>query len=155
MMKTVAKWTIQEYHRLIDSGLLDRRRVELIAGEILEMTPESPFHAFVTDSAAEYLQTLLQGLAIVREAHPIALTDSEPEPDIAIVRTPRQQYSDRHPGLADIFWIIEVSRSTLEYDLTVKKSLYARTGIAEYWVIDIDAKRVHCFRSLSPIFPYR
>jgi Uma2 family endonuclease len=145
-MKTVAKWTIKAYHRLLDSGLLDRRRVELIGGEILEMTPEIPFHAFVTDSAAEYLQTLLQGWALVREAHPIALADSEPEPDMAIVRSPRQQYSDRHPSPTDIFWIIEVSRSTLEYELTVKKSLYARASIAEYWVIDIDVKRVHVFR---------
>jgi hypothetical protein len=119
-MKTLAKWTIEEYHRPVDSGLPDRRRVELIAGGILEMTPESPFHAFVTDSAAEYLQTLLRGTAIGRASRTSALSDSEP--DKALVRSPRQQYSDRHPGAAGIFRIIQIPRSTLEYDLTVKKA---------------------------------
>lgn len=73
-MKTVAKWTVEEYHRLIDAGLLDRRRVELIAGEILEMTPESPFHAFVTEGSAKYLQNLFTthshpNLALARSNH--------------------------------------------------------------------------------------
>ncbi|MEG3437901.1 Uma2 family endonuclease [Pannus brasiliensis CCIBt3594] len=145
-MKTVAKWTVEEYHRLIEAGMLDRRRVELIAGEILEMAPESPFHAFVTEGSAKYIQNLLRGLALIREAHPIALDDSEPEPDLAIVRLPRQQYSTRHPGPEEIFWVIEVSRSTLEYDLTDKKRIYARAGIPEYWGIDIESKRVYLFR---------
>lgn len=80
-MKTLAKWSVEDYHRLIDTGIISQRQVELIAGEIIEMSPEGPLHAFVTEGFAKYLQSLLQDLALVREAHPITLDDSEPQPD--------------------------------------------------------------------------
>ncbi|MEB5613837.1 Uma2 family endonuclease, partial [Serratia marcescens] len=80
---TIAKWTIEDYHRLIEAGILASRQVELIEGDIIEMTPESPFHAYITEDAAKYLQNLLRDFALVREAHPITLSDSEPEPDLA------------------------------------------------------------------------
>lgn len=145
-MKTLAKWTVQDYHRLIDSGFLDQRRVELIAGEIIEMPLEGPLHAFVTEGFAKYLQTLLQELALVREAHPITLTDSEPEPDLAICKLPRQQYKTRHPQASEIFWLIEISQSTLDYDLSEKKQVYAKAGIQEYWVVDVNKLQVYVFR---------
>ncbi|MGH2412945.1 MAG: Uma2 family endonuclease, partial [Microcystaceae cyanobacterium] len=85
-MQTLAKWTVEDYHRMIEAGVLADRRVELIAGEIVEMAPEGPLHKYVTDTSAEYLRSLLQGKAKIYEAHPITLPDSEPEPDIAVVR---------------------------------------------------------------------
>jgi Uma2 family endonuclease len=145
-MKTLAKWTVEDYHRLIETGFLNQRRVELIAGEIIEMPPEGPLHAFVTEGFAKYLQALLQELALVREAHPITLADSEPQPDLAICKLPRQQYKTRHPGPSEIFWLIEISQSTLDYDLSEKKQAYARAGIQEYWVVDVNRSQVYVFR---------
>jgi len=81
------------------------------------MSPESPLHRFINDSIAEYLRGLLQGKAKVFESHPITLDNSEPEPDIAIVCLLNNNYFHRHPEPEDIYWLIEISQTTLEYDL--------------------------------------
>ncbi|NEP76803.1 MAG: hypothetical protein F6K39_00545 [Okeania sp. SIO3B3] len=83
-MKTLLKWTVQEYHHLINTGIFVNRHVELLHGEIVEMSPESPIHTQITETSVEYLRSLLKELAYVREAHPITLSNSEPQPDIAI-----------------------------------------------------------------------
>ena len=145
-MKTLAKWTVEDYHRLVEGGLLADRRVELLQGEIVQMAPEGPLHSSMTRGLSGYLQRQLGERAIVSEAHPITLSDSEPEPDLAIVRPPESQYRDRHPYPEDIFWLVEVSRSTLEYDLNDKKKTYARARIAEYWVVDVLGKQIRIFR---------
>lgn len=145
-MKTLAKWSVEDYHRLIDAGILASRRVELLAGEIIEMSPESPFHYSLTAEGSDYLKDLLKEKAYVRQNGPITLSDSEPCPDISIVQLPKQKYRDRHPNANDIFWLIEVSQSTLDYDLNEKKLVYAKAGIQEYWVIDVKATQIHIFR---------
>jgi Uma2 family endonuclease len=144
---TPAKWSVIDYHRMIEAGILGDRRVELIDGEIWEMSPEGPLHRFVNDSAAQYLRELLKGLAKVFEAHPITLSNSEPEPDVAIVRLPETAYLTRHPAPEDIYWVIEISDRTKAIDLGRKKKAYALAGINEYWVIDVQAKKMKIFRS--------
>lgn len=148
-MKTSLKWTIEEYHRLIDLNFFRDRRVELLEGEIIEMPPEGLFHAFLTEGTVEYLRALLSSLALVREAHPISLADSEPEPDIAVVKLPRDRYRSRHPHPEDILWLVEISRTTLDFDLNEKKQAYARSNILEYWVVNVKAKQLHVFREPS------
>ncbi|VEP12393.1 conserved hypothetical protein [Hyella patelloides LEGE 07179] len=145
-MTTLAKWTLQDYHRMIEVGILCDRHVELIEGKIIEMAPEKPLHRFTNHSIAKYLRQLLAGKAEVFEAHPITLSNSEPEPDVAIVSLPEIKYLTRHPNAQDIYWLIEISDSTLNYDLTTKKQLYAKEGIAEYWVINLQKKAIHVFR---------
>ncbi|MEQ8972732.1 MAG: Uma2 family endonuclease [Coleofasciculus sp. C1-SOL-03] len=145
-MKTLVKWTVTDYHSLIETGILGNRQVELLQGELVEMPPEGPIHSYITEGSVHYLRSLLQGLAVVREAHPITLSDSEPQPDIAIVQPPRQRYRQRHPYPQDIFWLIEISQSTLEYDLNDKKKTYALAGIPEYWVVNVRAHHIHIFR---------
>jgi len=87
-MKTLAKWSVSDYHGMIEAGILRDRHVELLAGEICEMSPETPIHYNTTKRGAKYLEELLAGKADVRFNGPITLSDSEPEPDIAIVRSP-------------------------------------------------------------------
>ncbi len=145
-MKTYVKWTVEEYHRLIDLDFLADRRVELLEGDIVEMLPESPNHAFLTEGTVKYLRVLLSDLAFVREAHSISFADSEPQPDIAVVKLPRSQYRSRHPHPEDIFWLVEISGATLDYDLNEKKQAYARAKIPEYWVINVKAQQLHIFR---------
>ena len=147
--QTVMKWTVEDYHRLIETGLLARRRVQLIAGDIVEMAPEGPTHSYTIQTGADHLRQRLSGKALVSEAHPITLPTSEPEPDIAVVKLPRSQYKDRHPYPEDVFFLVEIANSTLNYDLTVKKSLYAGVGIPEYWVVDVVGKKVYVFRQLE------
>lgn len=145
-MTALAKWTVDDYHRLIDSGILAQRRVELLRGDLIEMSPEGPGHAYTTETGTSYLRGQLKHRALVREAHPITLAQSEPQPDIAVVRLPRDRYRQRHPSAADIFWLIEVAQSTLAYDLGEKKRVYALASIPEYWVIDLINRQVYVFR---------
>jgi Uma2 family endonuclease len=146
-MRTPARWTVEDYHRMIAAGILSDRPVELLAGEIIEMAPEGPIHAFYGETLAEYLRSCLNGRALVREARPITLADSEPEPDISVVQQPRERYRDRHPSPEDIFWLIEVSDSSLKKDLEIKQPIYAAAGIQEYWVIDVQNQQLIVFRS--------
>jgi Uma2 family endonuclease len=145
-MKTLAKWSVDDYHRMIEAGILRDRRVELLAGEIVEMSPETPIHYNTAKRGARYLEELLTGRADVRFNGPITLLDSEPEPDIAIVRLPESIYNNRHPEPEDIFWVIEVANTSLKKDLDLKGSIYATAEIQEYWILDISSKRLIVFR---------
>jgi Uma2 family endonuclease len=136
-MKTLYKWSIEDYHQIIESGVLEGKSVELLEGEIITVSPEKPIHSSRIDTVADYLRDILHKKAKVREAHPITLDNSEPEPDIAVVRFDDNNYSDRHPYPQDIYWLIEVSNRTLTKDLEEKAVIYALNGISEYWVIDL------------------
>ncbi|MEH2378280.1 MAG: Uma2 family endonuclease [Nostoc sp.] len=142
MTVIVAKWTIDEYHRMIDAGILSDRKVELLNGEIVEMSPEGEPHAYSSGEAGEYLAKLLAGRAKIRHAKPITLpNDSEPEPDIAIVQPLGREYREHHPYPENIFWLIEYANSSLEKDLETKSKIYAQAGILEYWVVNL--KKLH------------
>lgn len=144
---TVAKWTLEEYHRMVELGLLENKRVELIRGEIVEMPPEGEPHAYFSTKSGNYLVQLLSNRATVRPAKPITLPNaSEPEPDIAIVKPLGREYLDHHPYPEDIFWLIEYSNASLKKDLNLKTQLYAEVNIAEYWVVDLKKQVLIVFR---------
>ncbi len=148
-MLTTAKWTIAEYHRIVESGVLAERQVELIDGDIVEMAPEGEPHAYSSDEAGEYLTYLLGDRAKVRQAKPITLpnSQSEPEPDIAVVQRLGREYRQHHPYPENIFWAIEYADSSLKKDLEVKTKIYAAAGIPEYWVIDLKEMKLIVFRN--------
>ena len=147
MTITVAKWTINEYHRMIAAGILDNRRVELLKGEIVEMSPEGEPHAYFSSEAGEYLIRLLGDRAMVRPAKPITLpNDSEPEPDIAIVQRLGREYLEHHPYPENVFWLIEYSDSSLDKDLETKSRIYAEAKIPEYWVVNLKKRQIIVFR---------
>ena len=151
MTLIAAKWSLDDYHQMIETGILDDRAVELINGEIIQMSPEGVPHSFYCRETVKYLRSILGERAEVSEAHPITLpNNSEPEPDIAIVKTPYTIYKTRHPIPDDIFWLIEVSNATLSTDLGVKKELYARSGILEYWVMNLQTSELVVFKNLTP-----
>ena len=141
-MVAAFKWSISNWHELVDSGVLAQHRVELLEGEIIEMSPEGPMHSSTNHSVVEYFRELLGKRAVIREAHPITLDNSEPEPDIAVVRSPYTNYFVRHPYAEDIYWLVEISNKTLKLDLERKLATYARNGIMEYWVIDLVNKKL-------------
>ncbi|GAB4525272.1 MAG: Uma2 family endonuclease [Pleurocapsa sp.] len=144
-MATLAKWSIADYHKMIAAGILQDRHIQLIDGELIEMSPEGVAHAAYGGSIADYLRQTLHNLAWIREAHPITLSNSEPEPDIAIVQLPKSKYFQSHPTPLDIYWLMEISDTTLAYDLTKKREIYAAAAIPEYWVADIKDKKLTVF----------
>ncbi|MBW4475559.1 MAG: Uma2 family endonuclease [Tolypothrix brevis GSE-NOS-MK-07-07A] len=142
-----AKWTIDEYHRMIAAEILRDRRVELLKGEIVEMSPEGEPHAYCSHEAGEYLAKLLAERATIRQAKPITLpNDSEPEPDVAIVQRLGRDYREHHPYPENIFWLIEYANSSLEKDLEIKSKIYAEAGIPEYWVVNLKKLHLVVFR---------
>lgn len=148
-MLITAKWTLADYHHMIEAGILVDRQVELINGEIVEMSPEGEPHAYISDEAGEYLTYLLGDRAKVRQSKPITMpqSSSEPEPDIAIAQRLGREYLEHHPYPENIFWLIEYSRSSLRKDLEVKTKLYGSAGIPEYWVINLRTMELIVFRS--------
>jgi Uma2 family endonuclease len=150
MSITIAKWTIEQYHELVNAGILIDRRVELLAGDIIEMSPEGMFHAVYCGDAVDYLKQLLGHRAKVREAHPITLpNNSEPEPDIAVVIPASHRYLEHHPYPADVFWLVEYADSTLTKDLNIKQQIYAAAGIQEYWIVNLQALELIVFRGMD------
>jgi Uma2 family endonuclease len=144
-MKTLAKWSVDDYHHMVETGILRDRQVELLAGEIVEMSPETPIHYATAKRGAKYLEALLLGKADVRFNGSITLCDSEP--DIAIVRLPESSYTDRHPAPQDIFWIVEVAKTSLKKDLEIKAAIYATAEISEYWVLSLSTQQIVVFRN--------
>ena len=136
------KWTIEQWHRLVETGVLSGQNVELLEGEIIEMSPEGVPHSFCNQSLADYLRNLLKDKAIVNERYPITLDNSEPQPDLAIIQLPRDIYSQHHPYPKNIYWLIEISNSTLQFDCTTKATIYARNGIREYWIVDLVNRKL-------------
>jgi Uma2 family endonuclease len=147
MNVSIAKWTLDDYHQMIASGILDDRNVELLKGEIVEMAPEGEPHAYGSTEARTYLERLLGELATVREGKPITLPNaSEPEPDLAIVEPLGREYRSHHPYPENIFWLIEYSDSSLSKDLETKNKIYAEAGIREYWVVNLKKLQLIVFR---------
>ncbi|MEM1291149.1 MAG: Uma2 family endonuclease [Cyanobacteria bacterium P01_H01_bin.162] len=147
MTRTSTTWSVADYHQMIATGLLAGRQVELLDGDVVEMAPELPIHWATYRRGAKYLEALLGERAIVFTAAPITLpSDGEPQPDIMIAAPPESHYDDLHPGPDDVYWLIEVSNSTLTFDLEEKARLYARDGIVEYWVVDVPNRQLWVHR---------
>ncbi|OWY69022.1 hypothetical protein B7486_23315 [cyanobacterium TDX16] len=149
MTVTTAKWTLEDYHCMIEVGLLEDRHVELLNGEIVEMPPEGPEHAQQSTDTADYLRRLLGDQALVRDAKPVTLPNSrsEPEPDLALVQPLRSLYHTHHPYPENIFWLIEYANTSLNKDLDAKRKTYAWAEIQEYWVVDLKHRQLKVFRT--------
>ena len=149
MTFTLTKWTIDDYHQMIAAGILDERRVELLNGEIVDMSPEGEPHAYYSHDVAKYLERLLGDERVtVRQAKPITIpsTRSEPEPDVAVVQPLGREYLHHHPYPENIYWLIEFSDSSLAKDLNPKAKAYAAASIIEYWVINLKTMELVVMR---------
>lgn len=141
-------FSVAEYHRMSDKGILKPdERTELVDGHIISMAAKKPPHSIVNQLAGDYLKQVLSGQAVVRTQEPVHLNaKSEPEPDIAVVQLPLTRYTDHHPYPEEVFLLIEVADTTLNFDRKRKAVSYARAGIADYWVIDVKGEQVFVFR---------
>ena len=136
--------TVRDYHRLAEAGVLgEDDRVELLEGQLVDMASIGPRHALAVDALTELLIMAAVGQAVVRVQNPIVLDDmSEPQPDFSLLRKPWHGYPDEHPRPPDVYLVIEVADSSLDFDLGAKLELYASSGIREFWVVDLTSNRV-------------
>jgi Uma2 family endonuclease len=132
-------WTADEYYRMAEAGILhEDDRVELIDGEIIEMSPIGSKHAACVDRIGKLLERRIGDTTIIRVQGPIRLNDaSEPQPDIAVLHLRADYYADALPTPADVLLVVEVADTSLSYDQQVKLPCYAGTGIAEVWIVDV------------------
>jgi Uma2 family endonuclease len=148
-MLTVTRrhFTLEEYHRLGDLGFFgEEERVELIRGEIIQMPTKKPPHSVCNTLLWQELYKLIGGRAILRVQEPIILpADSEPQPDVAIVRNQEDNYLSSHPYPEDILLLIEVADSTLKYDQETKLRLYAEAGISDYWIVNLANNQLETY----------
>ena len=141
-------FTVDEYHRMAEAGVFhEDDRVELIDGQVVEMTPIGPRHAVCVDRLNGWLSRLVGDSAIVRVQSPVVLGQrAEPEPDVTLLRPPFERYQEVHPGPAEIMLVIEVADASVEYDHSVKIPLYARAGVPEAWLVNLPADRIEVYR---------
>lgn len=141
------KWSVDDYHRMIAAGILRDRRVELLDGDIVAMSPVEPIHDDIGDELAAYLRAQLGKQAKIRECKGVTLPTSEPQPDIAVVENRR--YGDHHPYPENIYLLIEIAKSRPTRDLETKRRIYARANICEYWVFDLEKQTLRVFRDIQ------
>ena len=145
---TLRKWTVEEYHKLGEMGFFHpEERVELLSGNIIIISAKGTANTSATRRTANVLRDILGNQVDVYYKSPIALDDnSEPEPDIALVRIDPLDYATHHPTPSEVYLIIEVADSSLAYDREIKAKAYARSGIADYWVLNVNERQLHVFR---------
>jgi Uma2 family endonuclease len=142
-------FTRAEYHRMGEVGILKPTdRVELIRGEIVEMSPIGRRHVAFVNNLNQLLVMRLAGRAIVSVQNPVVLADdSEPQPDLAVLRKRAIAYKEAEATIEDLLLLIEVAESSLSYDRSTKLRLYAEAGVPEYWVVDVAAESVEVHRA--------
>jgi Uma2 family endonuclease len=150
MLVQTKRFTIAEYHRLDDIGLLQKEnheaRTELIRGEIVFMAAKGTKHTVCCSNVNRELNKLVADLAIIRCQDPILLPpDGQPEPDFVIVRDRSDNYLDGHPLPEDILLVVEIADSSLIYDRDVKGAMYAEAGISDYWLFNLGDNRLEAY----------
>ena len=158
---TRRKFSLDEYHRLIDWGFFaEDERVELIRGEIIKMSPKRTPHSVCNYLLLKELTLMFGDMAIVRGQEPIFIPpNSEPEPDLVIAANQTDNYLSSHPTPNDILLLIEIADSTLKYDRETKLTLYAEAGINNYWIFNLIDRHLEIytqpFQSNQDKFKYR
>jgi Uma2 family endonuclease len=148
-------WTKQEYYKMVEVGLFEGKHVELMEGQIIEMSPMGSLHRTAVILATEILRNIFVERYFISTQCPMDLGESsDPEPDIAVISGEVRDYKYAHPTSAVL--IVEVADSSLDYDRNKKASLYARAGIEDYWIINLNTSRLEVYRSpiVDPEKPY-
>jgi Uma2 family endonuclease len=146
---TLRRWTRAEYDRIVDLGMLDGERVELIGGHLIVAEPHGSDHASTLGAAGDALRAALPPGWLLRVQLPVALDDeSEPEPDLALVPGEWAEYRAAHPSRPAL--VVEVAETSLAFDRGEKGSLYARGGIRDYWIVNLVDRVLEVYREPEP-----
>jgi Uma2 family endonuclease len=142
------RFSAEEYHRLAETGILSPdARVELIEGAIHDMSPIGPLHGAVTKRLNRFFNSRAKGRWTVSIQDSIRLDIySEPEPDVVLLKPAPDDYASHHPAPDDVFLLIEVADSTLDFDRGKKLQIYARAGISEFWIVNLQDSTIEIYR---------
>jgi Uma2 family endonuclease len=141
------KLSLEDYYKMGEAGILgEDSRVELIEGELIDMAPIGSRHVRAVNILTELLVPQARGVAVVSVQNPMSLPpDNGPQPDIALLKPRADNYGNSLPTAQDVLLIIEVADTTARYDREVKAALYARHGVQEFWLVDVQEKAVEIY----------
>lgn len=130
--------SVEQYHEMIRAGILtEDDPIELLEGLLIEKMPKNPPHRIATHLTAAALRAAIPDGWYVDSQEPITLEDSEPEPDVCVIRGTTRDYTARNPFAQDVALVVEVADSTLFWDRENKRRIYARAGIPVYWIVNL------------------
>jgi Uma2 family endonuclease len=137
-----------EYHRMAATGVLGHAaRVELLEGEIRDMSPIGPSHAAVTKRLNHYFSQIANGRWLVAVQDPLQISEySEPQPDLMLLKFSADFYGTRHPIPAEVFLLLEIADTSLAYDREEKLPVYGRAGIPEVWLVNLEDQTIEVYR---------
>ncbi len=141
--------TVADYYRMGEAGVFaPNARVELIEGEVIDMAPIGTRHAATVARLNRAASMAVGTKAIVSVQNPLRLGElSEPEPDLMLLKPRADFYADAHPTAADVLLLIEVADTSARYDREIKLPLYARHGVPEVWIVDLEARLLRFHRA--------
>jgi len=147
-VQTKHRFSVEDYHRMAETGVLrPDARVELLDGQIIDMSPIGPSHGGVVKRLNDYFSRLAQGRWLMAVQDPLRLDpQSEPEPDLMLLKRAPDFYTSRHPVPEDVFLLIEVADTTLEFDREEKLPAYGRAGVAEVWIVNLSEQTIEVYR---------
>jgi len=145
---TKHRFTTAEYYRMAETGILNPdARVELLDGEIIDMSPIGPLHGGVTKRLNRHFTRVAKGRWLVAVQDPVHLNDeSEPQPDLMLLKPAADDYTARHPTARDVFLVIEVADTSLYKDRDTKLPAYARAGVSEVWIVNVLEQNIEVHR---------
>ena len=151
-----ARFTIEQYHAMVEANILtEDTRVELLAGQIVDLMPTNPPHAAAIDRLRRTLtRELDDGKYLVRTENPVVLSKaSQPQPDGMVLGRRDDDYAYAHPTPAHVYLIVEVADSSLKHDREGKMPLYAAAGIKEYWIVNLVDRQLERYTEPTPEIP--
>lgn len=138
--------TVEQYHQMIEAGILtEDDPLELLEGWLVTKMPKNPPHTLATQITRDVLASILPSGWFINIQEPITMTDSEPEPDVTVIRGDRRDYLKRHPNPAKVALLVEVADATLQKDRRLKLRLYAEAGIAIYWILNLPERQLEVY----------
>lgn len=142
---TLWRLSVDKYHEMARAGVLSENDpVELLEGWLVYQVPKNPLHSLALLAVDEAFRSILHSDWHIRLQDPVTLLDSEPEPDLAVVRGNFRDYPDRHPGIYDIA-VVEIADSSLHQDRGSKKRIYARAGLPIYWIVNLNERQIEVY----------
>ncbi len=161
-MPTEPVWRlrVEQYRDMVRFGILTDDPVELLEGWIIQKMPKNPLHRATSKLIRDALEKIVPSGWYIDAQAPIVLEDSEPEPDITVIRGHTRDYLERHPSSQDIALVVEIADLSLERDRTFKKRIYARAGIPVYWVVNLLEQQIEVYTqpqnsSREPTYKHR
>jgi Uma2 family endonuclease len=148
VVQTKHRFSVKEYYRMAETGVLrPDARVELLNGEIIDMSPIGPFHGGLVNRLIRIYGKLSNGRWQASAQNPLRLDDhSEPEPDFMLLKPSPNDYTSRHPRPDEAFLLVEVADASLDYDLEEKLPAYGHAGVAEVWIVNLRDQSLEVYR---------